>query len=531
MKRILLAAIALLLAIIACGRPTPPPPTLSPQPSTLSHLPSAIRQFTISIEYAIPGVAEAYAPTGVTYAKPQPIFGMWSLIEPQPGQYNWKPLDDLVIEYQSAGFSGIQLLITAESPWASVNPPSLLNPGNTFPKEEHRDTYAAFVSRFVERYDGDGMDDAPGLLYPVHHYGIEREFTGFWPGSAKDYVRLLRAAYPAIHAADPQARVLLVALLVGDVFDDNPPEAEAQRRLTQTQPFRKSYAEIKTILAACDAYDIVDFHSLGDYTEIPPTAAWIRDELASLGCKQKPIWIGDSFSMSPLVGFDGRPFHPATDATREQVTAVLKTIADPKNPDYAANLAWLRAEMARGLVKKAVVSAGEGILGINLGNLEDWKTNIPALDAAAVPAVGASMFMGMMDTKLTSRATGPRLPNVSKAGEARPPFYAIKLVNEKIKYFTSLDKLDLAAGVWVYRFETPSGPVWALWYNDGKLYLPGEKPPAISVELPFDAASALITRTPTEAGQSQPETQTLEAADGVLTLILDSTPVFVQPAP
>jgi len=35
----------------------------------------------------------------------------------------------------------------------------------------------------------------------------------------------------------------------------------------------------------------------------------------------------------------------------------------------------------------------------------------------------------------------------------------------------------------------------------------------------------------TEAGQSQPETQALEAADGVLALALDSTPVFVQPAP
>ena len=61
--------------------------------------------------------------------------------------------------------------------------------------------------------------------------------------------------------------------------------------------------------------------------------------------------------------------------------------------------------------------------------------------------------------------------------------------------------------------------------------MPGETPPSVAVELPFGAASALITRTPTEAGQSQPETQTLEAADGVLTLTLDSTPVFVQPAP
>lgn len=157
-------------------------------PSLASSVPSGTEYppFTIALEYAIPGLAAAYTPTGVTYAKPQPIFGKWGLIQPAPGQYNWGPLNNLVIEYQTAGFIGIQLLITAESPWASVNPPALLNPGNTFPKEEYLDEYAAFVARFVERYDGDATDDAPGLLYPIHHYGIEREFTGFWPGSKLD---------------------------------------------------------------------------------------------------------------------------------------------------------------------------------------------------------------------------------------------------------------------------------------------------------------------------------------------------------
>lgn len=532
MKRISLAVTALLLAIIACGPATTP---TSAPPSTdlpVTNTPTGSPQFTISIEYAIPGVAAAYAPTGVTYAKPQPIFGMWGLIEPQLGQYNWKPLDDLVIEYQSAGFSGIQLLITAESPWASIDPPALLHPGNTFPKEEYLDDYAVFVTRFVERYDGDGVDDTPGLLYPVHHYGIEREFTGFWPGSAEDYVRLLRTAYPTIHQADPQAEVLLVAILMVDVFDGNPDAAELQRRLTTTiAGIRKSVPEIQSILAACDAYDIVDFHSLGDYTEIPPTAAWLHAQLQANGCGEKPLWIGDAFSMSALVGYNARPAWPATAETRERVIETLKIMTDPVASGYEETRAWLYAEMARGLVKKSIVAAGEGLFGINIGNLEDWKTGLPAADALAVPLGGTSMFMGMMDTSVTARRSGESLPNYRKAGDPRPAFYAIKLVNEKISGFTAVEKLDLGAGIWAYHFETPNGPLWVLWYDDGKLYFPGETPPSFTVELPFDAASTLVTRTPTKAGQSQPETQALEAADGVLTLTLDSTPVFVQPAP
>jgi hypothetical protein len=82
-----------------------------------------VGQFTIAIEYAVPGLAAAYAATGVSYAKPQPAFGIWDNIEPEPGRYDWGPTDALVAEYQAAGFTGIQVLITAESPWASARSP------------------------------------------------------------------------------------------------------------------------------------------------------------------------------------------------------------------------------------------------------------------------------------------------------------------------------------------------------------------------------------------------------------------------
>ncbi|MEW6718664.1 MAG: hypothetical protein AB1345_14330 [Chloroflexota bacterium] len=535
MKRLALSLFFVFALALACGQPTAvSTPTPTVPTSTLAAPPGGeYIPFTIALEYAIPGLADAYAPTGVRYAKPQPIFGMWGLIEPQPGQYNWTPLDNLVIEYQKAGFTGIQLLITAESPWASVTPPTLGNAGNTFPKEEYVDEYTAFVELFVERYDGDGLDDAPGLMYPIHHYGIEREFTGYWPGSAEDYVRLLRLAYPAIHAADPQAEVLIVAILMVDVFDGNPDAAELQRRLTTPQTgIRKSVPEIQTILAACDAYDIIDFHSLGDYTEIPPTAAWLRGQLETNNCDRKPLWIGDAFSMSALVGYNARPVWPATAATRDQVIDTLKLmIADPSAASHAEAKSWLYALMASGLVKKVVVSAGEGLLGINIGNLEDWKTSLPAVDALGVPLVGSAMFMGMMDTKTTGQQVGEGLPGYRAPGQPRPAFYAIKLVNEKISGFTSVEKLELGSGIWAYRFAMPSGPCWVLWYDDGRLYFPGEIPPTIAIELAFEAANALITRTPTEIGVSNPDTQVLASSDGILSLLLDSTPIFVQVAP
>ena len=549
MPSLLVAALVAAVAggCAARGTRTPRP---APQPRTS---PTAVRiaptpapaggsPFTIAIEYGILGVAKDYAATGVTYAKPQMVYTIWGNLEPEPGVWVWGPLDALVAEYQSAGFTGLQVLLSAESSWAATRQSKLGDQGDTFPKPEYLDDYSAFVTRVVERYDADGRDDMPGLRFPIHHYGIEREFTGFWPGSAEEYVRLLRLAYPAIKAADPQAEVLLVALLVTDVFDGSPSPEEVQRRLGKTPSFRKSLADLQSILAAHGAYDIVDFHSLGDYSEIPTTTAWIRQQLAAVGAGAKRIWIGDCFPLSGLVGFGGfvapTPFHPATLENRDAVVSLLKAVADPADPQHEPAQAWMFAEVARGLVKKIVVSAAAGIAGINVGNLEDWKTGVAAVDKLAVPTMGASMFMGLMDTTVTQERPGGKLPysghmfsQARKAGAPRPGFYALQLVTASMRGFNSVQRLDLGSGVWAQRFAAPAGSLWVLWYDDGKLYLPGQTPPRRTVQLPFEGSRALVTRTPTEMGKGAPTALVVQAADGALSLVLDSTPLFVLVAP
>ena len=528
--------LGLIAAALACGRPqatnTPPP--------TAARV-AARAPFTIALEYAMLGLGEAYAPTGVSFAKPMPVYSVWGNLEPEPGRWVWGPLDALVSEYQSAGFDGLQVLLTAESPWAASRQPKLGDLGNTFPQERYLDDYAAYVTAVVERYDGDGQADMPDLRGGVHQWGVEREFTGYWPGTTEQYVRLLQIAYPAIHAADAQAQVLLVALLLADGFDGSPTRAESERRLAKDASFRKSLDDTLTILAACEFYDMVDFHALGHYTEIVPTAGWIRDKLAANGCGETPIWIGDAFPMSAIVAFGGlvppMPVAPVTLTTRDQVVALLKAVADPADPDHAASKAWLEAEVAVGLVKKIVAAAGAGVAGINVGNLEDWKTGLPGADKLAVPSLGASMFMGLMDTTVTQEKPGGAFPftghlqaQARRAGDARPGFAAIGLAQARLNGFVSVQALDLGPGVSAYRFERPAGPVWVLWYDDGGLYLPGEVPPSTTVSLPFGAERARVTWVPVSREQMEPKAESL-AAGATLTLTLDSTPVFVEEAP
>ena len=174
-------------------------------------------------------------------------------------------------------------------------------------------------------------------------------------------------------------------------------------------------------------------------------------------------------------------------------------------------------------------------MGINIGNQEDWKTGAAAIDKTTVPMMGASMFMGLTDTVITNNKPGGDLPlngkHWAKARQARSPrpaYYAFKWVNAKISAFYSVKKLDLGKNIWAYQFETPNGSVWVLWYDDEKLYLPGETPPSVDVTLPFNAGRAILTRTPSEMGKSEPETQVLDATQGGLSVSLDAVPVFIQ---
>ena len=111
---------------------------------------------------------------------------------------------------------GLEALVMV-SPW----------PGNQ--TSAHTDTYvvedpeayASWVSAVVERYDGDGVDDMPGLLRPIRHWEVDNEpdlkNTLQARGSKVDpttfctpeqYMAVLRVTADAIRAADPEATVL-----------------------------------------------------------------------------------------------------------------------------------------------------------------------------------------------------------------------------------------------------------------------------------------------------------------------------------
>lgn len=136
----------------------------------------------------------------------------WSAIEPTRGNFNWSSFDEKARNAQAAGME-IFVLFTGNPSWAAALPGG--------PVTDTQDL-VNFVARMVERYDCDGVEDAPGS--PCVHYwsfyaepdngDLERARwgKGYWGHNGEGFAAMLSQVSPIIHAADPRARVLIGGL-------------------------------------------------------------------------------------------------------------------------------------------------------------------------------------------------------------------------------------------------------------------------------------------------------------------------------
>jgi hypothetical protein len=154
------------------------------------------------------GLTEAAA-AGVRWIR-API--AWASAEPAdctPDQYNWAAIDAQV---RALTDEGIEPLVTlgGNPPWAATYPMG--------PVTDVADLQE-FVGALVERFDGDGYEDAPGS--PVVRYWEmynEPDNTdewhaahggyGYWGNEGRVYAAMLDAIYPIVKAASPKAQVV-----------------------------------------------------------------------------------------------------------------------------------------------------------------------------------------------------------------------------------------------------------------------------------------------------------------------------------
>ena len=136
----------------------------------------------------------------------------WVYIEPAAGTYDWSKMDALVATASEMGFT-LTGAVTATPTWAGFPLAGAPNP----------DTYATFAGAVAARYGSQ-----------IAGYEVWNEPNGvifYAPVSAAGYTQMLKAAYTAIKAANPDAVVLAGSL--GATTDVSGISVTPQRFLAQ----------------------------------------------------------------------------------------------------------------------------------------------------------------------------------------------------------------------------------------------------------------------------------------------------------
>lgn len=154
----------------------------------------------------------------------------WRLIEPNEGQRNWSAISDLEREFRTASGHGFKIIaVVREAPtWAQAVQGVSCGPI----KQDKLQAFAAFMRDVVNRYSAPPFnvdyweiwnepDIAPQLVPADSLWGCWGDATDQYYGGGA-YAEMLKAVYPMVKAAQPDAQVMVGGLLM-DCDPRNPP--------------------------------------------------------------------------------------------------------------------------------------------------------------------------------------------------------------------------------------------------------------------------------------------------------------------
>jgi Cellulase (glycosyl hydrolase family 5) len=212
----------------------------------------------------------------------------WSAIEPTRGSFSFGYLDTAVAEAQARGIEVVAMLGYAPA-WA--------NGGHSDDKYApvSASDYANFARAVAAHFGPRG----------VHVYELwnEPNISAFWKPTpdVAAYTALVRAAYPAIHAADPQSTVLAGAMAPHGAYHDTNCDgvADSGRDSTGYDPI--DFLDAMYAGGAGGYFDALShhpyerfiglsYHPCSGWSQMQETPISLRSLMASHGDSGKQIW-------------------------------------------------------------------------------------------------------------------------------------------------------------------------------------------------------------------------------------------------
>ena len=218
------------------------------------------------------------------WVRPHPGPFVWNNIEKEKGIFSWDKADEYVTYAQNHN----QTTIATIWPYANWEQKSckrkkVRSPfGKRFAKYLSKtcsiENYKIFLSALVDRYDGDGTNDMPGLTKPIVYWEVmnEPEFKMFFKGTEDEFVEIFNFSSKLIKSKQKDAVIIM---------------AGAAGMFPESKKFWKSaLPKIK------DHFDIANMHHI-----TPPDGKcdkdfWVGEFsqlLKSLNI-DKPIWVTEA---------------------------------------------------------------------------------------------------------------------------------------------------------------------------------------------------------------------------------------------
>lgn len=399
----------------------------------------------------------------------------------RPGQYASYPFDSSYFDKFYGNIpKGINILANIETPRQK----------GTFKLRISEQEYVNFVKNLVERYDGDGKDDMPGLKNPIKYWQIDNE-PPFWQlgqvdrlssvdpvkwirDTKDDYAHILELASTAIKSSCSDCK-----LVVGGMID-----------------IPVAFDFFEPILKKLNGkyIDVFDFHLFGgskdDYRKSKPIYETVRKTLDNNGYKNTEIWILETGtpSGSPVDEITGQPFPGPAISEKDQASNLIKRLIYPLTFGVKKTFwAWAMVE---------------GMSPIDNNDVFD-------------------------NTGLIYDGVGE---NDLGYGVKKLSYYAYKKMVEILEGsdWNKIQTIQESDGIYIYKFTKQGKPIWVAWNDNSAsktIMIPGitSNQAKITESIPKYESGKEVTDYSTAFN-----TETKSANGGKITITLGDTPVFVE---
>ncbi len=390
---------------------------------------------------------------------------IWGIVEPQiGGEYvfdNPMMTDDIITRIYDSEYPINWLGVFAEG-GRNENDPNPID----YPED-----YKRFVRDMVERYDGDGIDDA-SLNVRVKYWQAGNEVMG-WERSgrtAEEYMDFVRLIREASKGADPDSKLVLIAPLDGVVSSE-------------------FVIEVITGLADEDAFDAIDIHHWQPMWEWKMSAVQeYRRLLNSLGMEDVEIWSCEHGT------WEGEPqMQPIDQTQRDQAASLIMR--------YAYNL-------------------GHDVDKIMWNNLVEWW-EFSGNPASIFNSMGV-ISDGNGQGEDTNTFNIPRLS-----------YYSYKLLVEKLdgSDWDNVVTISENDEVYAYKYLKQGEPVWVVWWD---YFRSEEASKEVTLQINADYVTVTEAIPKYDSGKDVVSyitafnVETVQTTNGQLTLSLSDSPLYIE---